>query len=100
MSVNSMIFKLPKYLLKNNGFDDEIFEFLKIKKLFMTTMLNFWKKQLEGITPWRERELEKLERENAKTIEEVYRALVGDHELQAWIERIKGHEWVRVVEGR
>jgi len=30
MSVNSMIFKLPKYLLKNNGFDDEIFEILKI----------------------------------------------------------------------
>jgi len=86
--------------LKNNGFDDEIFEFLKIKKLFMTTMLNFWKKLLEGITPREERELEKLERENAKTIEEVYRALVGDHELQAWIEKIKGHEWVRVVEGR
>ena len=33
MSVDSMIFKLPKYLLKNNGFDDEIFEFLKIKKV-------------------------------------------------------------------
>ena len=78
--------------MKNNGFDDEIFDFLKIKKLFMTTMLNFWKKLLEGITP-------RGERENTKTIEEVYRALVGDHELQAWIEKIKGHEWVRVVEG-
>ena len=66
--------------------------FLKLKKLFMTTMLNFWKKLLEGITPREERELEKLERENAKTIEEVYRALVGDHELQAWIEKIKSHE--------
>jgi len=98
MSVNSMIFKLPQISLKNNGFDDEIFEILK--KLFMTTMLNFWKKLLEGITPREEKELEKLERENAKTIEEVYRALVGDHELQAWIEKIKGHEWVRVVEGR
>jgi len=97
MSVNSMIFKLPQISLKNNGFDDEIFEILK--KLFMTTMLNFWKKLLEGITPREEKELEKLERENAKTIEEVYRALVGDHELQAWIEKIKGHEWVRVVEG-
>ena len=98
MSVNYMIFKLLKYLLKNNGFDDEIFEILK--KLFMTTMLNFWKKLLEGITPWEERKLEKLEKENTKTIEEVYRALGGDHELQVWIEKIKSHEWVRVVEGR
>jgi len=54
---------------------------------------------LGDITADEGRELEKLERENTKTIEEVYRALVGDHELQAWIERIKGHEWVRVVEG-
>jgi len=73
--------------------------FLKLKKLFMTTMLNFWKKLLEDITPREEKELEKLERENTKTIEKVYRALGGDHELQAWIERIKSHEWVRVVEG-
>jgi len=85
--------------LKNNGFDDKIFKILKIKKLFMTTMLNFWKKLLEGITPREKRELEKLEKENTKTIEEVYRTLGGDHELQAWIEKIKGHEWVRVVEG-
>jgi len=73
--------------------------FLKLKKLFMTTMLNFWKKLLEDITPREEKELEKLEKENTKTIEEVYRALGGDHELQAWIEKIKSHEWVRVVEG-
>ena len=97
MSVNSMIFKLPQISLKNNGFDDEIFEILK--KLFMTTMLNFWKKLLEDITPREEKELEKLEKENTKTIEEVYRALGGDHELQAWIEKIKVHERVRVVEG-
>jgi len=74
--------------------------FLKLKKLFMTTMLNFWKKLLEDITPREEKELEKLEKENTKTIEEVYRALGGDHELQVWIEKIKSHEWVRVVEGR
>ena len=61
----------------------------------------YWKRELEGdLTPDEERELETLERENMKTIEKVYRALVGDHELQAWIEKIKGHEWVRVVEGR
>ena len=53
----------------------------------------YWKRELEGdLTPDEERELETLERENMKT--------VVDHELQAWIERIKQHEWVRVVEGR
>ena len=44
------------------------------------------------------REFEKLERGNMKTIEKVYRVLVGNREVQAWIERIKAHEWVRVVE--
>ena len=44
------------------------------------------------------RELEKLEKGNMKVIEEVYGAMVGDREVQAWIERIKGHEWVKVVE--
>jgi len=44
------------------------------------------------------KKLEELERENMKMIEEVYRALVGNREVQAWIERIKSHEWVRVVE--
>ena len=61
----------------------------------------YWKRELEGdLTPDEERELETLERENMKTIEKVYRALVGNREVQAWIERIKQHEWVRVVEGR
>ena len=32
-----------------------------------------------------------------KTIEEVYRALVGDREVQELIERIKTHGWLRVV---
>jgi len=60
----------------------------------------YWKRELEGdLTPDEERELETLERENMKTIKKVYRALVGNREVQAWIEKIKGHEWVRVVEG-
>lgn len=61
----------------------------------------YWKRELEeDLTPDEERELETLERENMKTIEKVYRALVGNREVQAWIERIKQHKWVRVVEGR
>ncbi|OFV67339.1 MAG: hypothetical protein SCAL_001608 [Candidatus Syntrophoarchaeum caldarius] len=47
------------------------------------------------MTPDRERELEKLERENMKTIEEVYEAIKADGEIMELIERIKGHEWVR-----
>lgn len=58
----------------------------------------YWKAQLESITVDEERELRKLEKENLKIIEEVYRALVSDSEVQALIEKIKGHEWVRVVE--
>ncbi len=44
-------------------------------------------------------ELAALERENMKIIEAVYQRLEGDSEVQAWIEKIKGHEWVRVVGG-
>jgi len=58
----------------------------------------YCKAHLEGITAEIEREFRKLENENTKTIEDVYMALVGDREVQAWIERIKGHEWVRVIE--
>ena len=35
-----------------------------------------------------------------KVIEEVYEALRGDEEVMGWVEKIKVHEWVRVVEGR
>ena len=58
----------------------------------------YWKKQLEGITAEIEQELRKLKNENMKTIEEVYEAIKADGEIMELIERIKGHEWVRVVE--
>ncbi|OFV67324.1 MAG: hypothetical protein SCAL_001593 [Candidatus Syntrophoarchaeum caldarius] len=54
---------------------------------------------MEGITADEGRELRKLKNENMKMIEDVYMALVGDREVQAWIEKIKAHEWVRMVEG-
>ena len=60
----------------------------------------YWKRELGGITADEVRELEKLERENMKVIEEVYEALRGDEEVMGWVEKIKVHEWVRVVEGR
>ena len=59
----------------------------------------YWKKQLEEkITAKEEKELEKLEKENLKIVERVYNALIKDKEIQKQIDRIKGHEWVRVVE--
>ena len=58
-----------------------------------------WKKQLEGnLKPEEEKELEDLENENLKTIIEVAESIKSDREIMELIERIKGHEWVRVVE--
>lgn len=54
----------------------------------------YWKAQLEGIKAEREKWLEALERENMKTIEAVYGALVGDSEVQAQVEKIKAHVWM------
>ncbi len=63
-------------------------------------VLLYWKKQLEeGLSVAEEREFEGLERMNMEIIEEVYRRLREDGEVQALVERIKGHEWVRVIEG-
>ena len=60
----------------------------------------YWKKQVEGnLTEEEQKELEKLEKENMKTTEEVYKSLIEDKEIQSHIEKIKSHEWVKVVEG-
>ncbi|MEM4326436.1 MAG: Eco57I restriction-modification methylase domain-containing protein, partial [Candidatus Pacearchaeota archaeon] len=60
----------------------------------------YWKKQLEGnLTEKEEKELVKLERENLATIQEVYQKLSKDKEIQAQIEKIKSHEWVKIIEG-
>jgi len=44
-------------------------------------------------------ELAALEKANMRTVGDVYGALRGDAEVQEWIERIRGHEWVKVAEG-
>jgi len=60
----------------------------------------YWRKQLEGdITKEDEEELERLEKENLKTVGEVYIAIIKDKQIQKQIEKIKSHRWVKVVEG-
>ena len=60
----------------------------------------YWKKQLNGnLTAEEEKELETLEKENLKIIEEVYNSLVNDEQIQKQIEKIKSHEWVKIIEG-
>ncbi|MBW9220756.1 Eco57I restriction-modification methylase domain-containing protein [Methanothermococcus sp. SCGC AD-155-M21] len=61
----------------------------------------YWKKQLEGnITKDEEKELKKLEEENLKTIEEVYTSIKNNSEVKKWIEKIKSHEWIKVIEDK
>ncbi|OFV67330.1 MAG: hypothetical protein SCAL_001599 [Candidatus Syntrophoarchaeum caldarius] len=60
----------------------------------------YWKRELEGdLKPEEEKELKDLENENLKTIIEVVKAIKSDREIMELIEKIKGHEWVRLVEG-
>jgi len=60
----------------------------------------YQRKQIEGeLTDKEEKELAKLEKENIKIIEEVYKRLKKDKEIQKWIEKIKSHKWVKVIEG-
>ena len=60
----------------------------------------YWKAQLEGnLTEEEQKELEKLEKEDMKTIEEVYKALKEDVKIKELIEKIKSHRWVKVIEG-
>jgi len=60
----------------------------------------YWKKQINGnLTEEEQKELEKLEKENMKTVGEVYKALKEDVKVKELIEKIKSHEWVKVIEG-
>ena len=52
-----------------------------------------------NLTEVEERELKKLEKENMEKIEEVYNVLKENAEIQMWIEKIKSHEWVKVIKG-
>jgi len=60
----------------------------------------YWKKLLEGnLTEEEQKELEKLEKENMKTVVEVYKALKEDMKVRELIEKIKSHKWVKIIEG-
>ncbi len=59
----------------------------------------YWKKQLETLSAAEEKELDALEKENMRTIEKVYGALSSDKKIQEQIEKIKAHEWVKIIEG-
>jgi len=50
------------------------------------------------LTTKEEREWSRLEKEDFKNIEGVYNTLIKDKGIQEQMERIKEHEWVRVVE--
>ena len=55
---------------------------------------------MEGnLTEEEQKELEKPEKENMKTIEVVYKALKEDMKIKELIEKIKSHKWVKIIEG-
>ncbi len=59
----------------------------------------YWKKQLENnLTKEEEKELKQLEEQNLKIIKEVYESIKNDKELNNLIDKIKSHEWVKIVE--
>jgi len=51
------------------------------------------------LTNEEEEELYTLEKGNLETIQEVYKSIKQDIEIKELIEKIKSHEWVRVIEG-
>jgi len=60
----------------------------------------YWKKLLEGnLTEEEQKELEKPEKENMKTIEVVYKALKEDMKIKELIEKIKSHKRIKIIEG-
>ena len=60
----------------------------------------YWKKQIKGeLTDEEEKELTGLEKGNMRTVKEVYDSLKKDKEIQKWIEKVKSHKWVKVIEG-
>jgi len=63
---------------------------------------NSYAKLAYSIEPLSEEEMQKMEKmkeEYLKTIKEVVEAIKADKEIMGLIERIKSHEWVKVIEG-
>jgi len=53
---------------------------------------------LKILTEQEQKELKEVEKENIKTIEEVYKALKEDVKVRELIEKIKSHKWIKVIE--
>ena len=59
----------------------------------------YWKTQIEGdLTEEEQKELEEVEKENMKTVVEVYKALKEDVKIKELIEKIKSHKWIKTIE--
>jgi hypothetical protein len=54
---------------------------------------------IEPLSEEEKLKMEKMKEEYLKTIKEVVEAIKADEEIMGQIERIKSHEWVRVIEG-
>lgn len=55
---------------------------------------------MEGnLTEEEQKELEKPEKENMKTVVEVYKALKEDMKIKELIEKIKSHKRIKIIEG-
>ena len=55
---------------------------------------------MEGnLTEEEQKELEEVEKENMKTVVEVYKALKEDVKIKELIEKIKCHKWIKTIEG-
>ena len=64
----------------------------------MTPPHTFENQLEDNLTAPEAQELATLESANMQTIGDVYDALQSDMDVGEWIERIRGHEWVRVVD--
>jgi len=53
---------------------------------------------LKILTEEEQKELEKPEKENMKTVVEVYKALKEDMKVRELIEKIKSHKWIKTIE--
>ena len=54
---------------------------------------------MEGnLTEEEQKELEEVEKENMKTVVEVYKALKEDVKIKELIEKIKSHKWIKTIE--
>jgi len=54
---------------------------------------------IEPLSEEEKQRMERMKEEYLRIIKEVVEAIKADEEIMGLIERIKQHEWVRVIEG-